>query len=59
MKGIMFLKGKDKVFTEEMNEIALSSNGNKIMQSIDSIKTDAYGMSNDLVSEKEVINATM
>ena len=59
MKGIIFLKGKDKVFTEEMNEIALSSNGNKIMQSIDSIKIDAYGMSNDLVSEKEVINATM
>ena len=47
-KGIMS-------FTEEINKIALSSNDDKRMQSIDSIKTYAYGASKDLVSEKEDI----
>ena len=42
-------------FTEEINKIALSSNDDKRMQSIDSIETYAYGTSKDLVSEKEVI----
>ena len=32
-----------KVFTEEINKIALSSNDDKIIQSIDSIETYAYG----------------
>ena len=41
------------VFTEEINKIALSSNDDKRMQSIDSIETYAYGMRKDLVSEKE------
>ena len=41
------------VFTEEINKIALSSNDDKRMQSIDLIETYAYGMSKDLVSEKE------
>ena len=44
-----------KVFTEEINKIALISHDDKIMQSIDSIETYAYGMSKDLVSEKEEI----
>ena len=43
------------VFTEENNNIALSSNNHKRIQSIDSIETYAYGMSQDLVSEKEEI----
>ena len=40
---------------EEINKITLSSNDDKIMQSIDSIETYAYGMSKDPVSEKEEI----
>ena len=38
-----------------MNKIALSSNDNKRMKSIDSIKSYAYGTSKDLVSETEGI----
>ena len=44
---------KGSVFTEEIKKIALSSNDDKTMKSIDSIETYAYGMSKDLVSEKE------
>ena len=40
------------IFTEETNQIALSSTDDKRMQSIGSIKTYAYGTSKDL-SEKE------
>ena len=36
-------------------KIALSSNDDKRMQSIDSIETYAYGASKDVVSEKEEI----
>ena len=43
------------IFTEEINEIALSSNVDKRMQSMDLIETYAYGMSKDLVSKKEEI----
>ena len=43
------------VFAEEINKIALSSNDDKRMKSIDSIKTYGYGTSRDLVSEKEEI----
>ena len=46
---------RDNVFSEEINKIALYSNDDKRMQSIDSIETYAYGTSRDLVSEKEVI----
>ena len=42
-----------KKFAEEINKINLSSNDNKIMHSIDSIHTYAYGTSKDLLSEKE------
>ena len=42
-------------FTEEINKIALSSNDDERMQSFDSIETHAYGMSKDLISEKEEI----
>ena len=50
-----FKKDRHNVLSEEINKIALSSNDDKRMESIDSIKTYAYGMSKDLVSEKEVI----
>ena len=48
--------------TEEIIKVALSSNDDdKRMQSIDLIETDTYGMSKDLVSQKEDIkyNKTM
>ena len=47
-----FKSERHNFFTEEINEIALSSNENKRMQSIDSIEGYAYGISKDLVSEK-------
>ena len=46
---------KHNVFTEEINKIALSSNDNKRIQSIDSIETYASETSKDVVIEKEVI----
>ena len=41
--------------TEEVNKIALNSNDDKIIQSIDSKKIYAHGASTDLVSKKEDI----
>ena len=38
--------------------MALSSNDNKIMQSIDMIETYAYGTIKDAVSEKEEIKCS-
>ena len=46
---------RHNVFNEEINMVALSPNDNKRMQSINSIKTYAYGTSKDLVSDKEKI----
>ena len=46
---------RHNVFTEEINEIALSSNDDKRMQSIDSIETYAYETSMDLVHINEEI----
>ena len=46
---------RHNVFTEEINKIALSSNDDKRMQSIDSIETYGYGTSKDLESKKEEI----
>ena len=43
------------VFTEEINKITVSSNDDEIMQSIDLIKTYAYGINKNIVSEKEEI----
>ena len=43
------------VFTEEIKKIALSSNDDKRIQSIDSIKTYAHNTSKDLVCNKEEI----
>ena len=46
---------KHNVFTEEINKIALSSNDDKRIQSIDSTETYASETSKDVVIEKEVI----
>ena len=43
------------VFTEEINKITVSSNDDERMQSIDLIKTYAYGINKNIVSEKEEI----
>ena len=43
-----FKSEKHNVFTEEINKIALSSNGYKKIQSIDLIETYVYGTSKDL-----------
>ena len=37
-------------FTEETDQVSLSSNDDRRKESIDSIETYAYGTSNDLVS---------
>ena len=50
-----FKSEKHNVSYEEINKIALSSNDDTKMQSIDSIETYAYGTNKDLVSEKEEI----
>ena len=56
LKTQQIFKGeRHNVFTEEINKIALSSNDDKRMQSIDSIETYAYGTSKYLVSDKEEI----
>ena len=47
---------KSTVFTEEIDKIALDSNADKRMQSIDSLETYAYGTSKVLVSEKKRLN---
>ena len=47
-----FKNERHNVFAEEISRITLSSNDDKIMQSIDLIETYPYGMSKDLISEK-------
>ena len=44
------------VFTEESNEIALKSNYDKRMQSIDLAETYTYGTSKYLICKKEKLN---
>ena len=46
------------VFTEEINKIALRSNDDKRVQSIDWIETYSYGTSKNVVSEKEEIKCS-
>ena len=43
---------RHNVFTAEIKKTALSSNDDKIIWSIDSIKTYAYGTSRDLICKK-------
>ena len=40
-------------FSEEISKIALNSNDNKRLQSVDQIETCAHGTSKDLVCRKE------
>ena len=47
-----FKSKRHNVFTEEINKIALSSNNDKRMQSIDLIETYAYGMSKEKRKDK-------
>ena len=53
-----FRSEEHNVFTEEINNIALSSNDDKRMQSIDSIKKYAYRINKDLVCKKQEINCS-
>ena len=46
---------RHNVFIEVINKIALSSNNDKRMQSIDLIETYAYRMGKDLTCKKEWI----
>ena len=48
-----FKSERHNVFTEEIDNIALSSNHHKRMRSIDSTETYPYGRIQDLVAEKE------
>ena len=50
-----FKSERHNVFTEVISKIALSSNDDKRMGSIDSIETYAYGISKDLICMKEKI----
>ena len=50
-----FKSERHNVFTVEINKISLNSNDEKRMQSTDSVEISAYGISKDLVSEKEEI----
>ena len=46
---------RHNAFTEKISKIALRSNDDKRMQSIDSIEIYAYGKWKNLISEKEEI----
>ena len=48
----------NNAFSEEINQIALRSNVDKIIQSVDLIKTYAYGTKKDLIHQTEEIKAT-
>ena len=51
----IFKSKKHNIFAQEINNIALSSNDNKRMKSIDPTETHTYGTNQDLVREKEEI----
>ena len=53
-----FKSERHNVFTEEINKIALSSNDDKRMQSIDSIETYSYRTNKYLVCKKEEIKSS-
>ena len=54
-----FRSEKHNVFTKEINKIALSSNDDKRIQSIDLVKTYAHGTSKDLVHKEKKLNVTI
>ena len=51
----VFRTEEHNFFTEEVNKFTLSSNDDKRIQSMDSVEIYAYGMSKDLVCNKEEI----
>ena len=51
----IFKSERRNVFADEINKIALSSNDHKRIQSIDLVKTYAYGTKKDLICKKEEI----
>ena len=53
-----FKSERHNIFSEEINKIALSSNDDKRIQSIDLIETYAYGTKKVLVSDKEEIKCS-
>ena len=57
-KGKLIWKWQRR-FTEEVNKIALSSNHDKIIQSIDSLETDLHRTSKDIVCTKEKSTVTI
>ena len=50
-----FKSQRHNVSTEEITKIALSSNDDKRIQSIDLLKTYSHGMNKDFVSKNEKI----
>ena len=50
-----FRSEKHNVFTEEINQIALSYHDDKRIQPVDSVEKNAYGMDKNLVCKKEDI----
>ena len=54
-----FESERHNVFIEEINKIALSSNDDKRVQSINSIETYVCGMNKDLVCKKEEIECNI
>ena len=51
----IFKNQRHNVFTEDINKIAWGWNDDKIMQSLDSTETYAYGTRKDLAKEKKEI----
>ena len=53
---LRFKSDHHNVYTEEVNKIALNSNDNKRMQTLDRIKTYPYGTNAFKVCESEMLN---
>ena len=53
-----FKRQRHNVFTEEINKITLTSNDDKRTQSIDSIETYVYGMSDNIIHAKKKLIST-
>ena len=49
----IFRSDEHNVFTEEINKTALGSNDDKRMQTIDLMRTYAYGMNKNIVYKKQ------
>ena len=49
-----FKSERNNVFTEEISKIALSSNDDKKMQSIDLIETYAFGINKNVICKRKI-----